>query len=63
MGKKIALNVLYNLGIFVCLIVGYWGFEHQRYEFILGPLFIATILVVLKLKLIKEIRETTGPKK
>lgn len=57
MGKKIALNVLYNIGIFVCLIGGYWGVEHKRYEFLLGAVFIAGVFVMLKMKLIKEVRE------
>jgi hypothetical protein len=56
MGKKIALNVVYNLGIFLCLLVGYSGFEHKRYEYVLGTVFIAAILIILKVRLIKEIR-------
>lgn len=59
MGKKIALNVLYNLGIFVALMAGYWGFEHTRYEFLLGAIFIAGVFISLKIKLIKEVKETT----
>jgi hypothetical protein len=56
MGKKLALNVLLNIGIFVCLVLAYWGFEHTRYEFILGAIFIGTVLVILKIRLIKEVR-------
>ncbi|AMR30786.1 hypothetical protein A0256_04785 [Mucilaginibacter sp. PAMC 26640] len=59
MGKKIALNVLYNLGIFVAILAGYYGFQHARYEFLLGAIFIAAVFVSLKLKLIKEVKETT----
>ena len=58
MGKKIIFNVLYNLGIFLCLLVGYSGFEHARYEYVLGSVFIAAILIILKIKLIKEVRST-----
>ena len=58
MGKKIALNVFYNLGIFICLLVGYTAFEHQRYEYVLGCTFIAVLLIVFKVKLIKEIRHS-----
>lgn len=59
MGKKIALNVVYNLGIFIALMIGYYGFEHARYEFVLGAVFIAGVFIALKIKLIKEIKETT----
>jgi hypothetical protein len=41
MGKKIALNVVYNLGIFVALMIGYWGVEHAQYAYLLGAVFIA----------------------
>jgi hypothetical protein len=58
MGKKIALNVVYNLGIFICLLVGYTAFEHQRYEYVLGCTFIGVLLIVFKIKLIKEIRQS-----
>ena len=56
MGKKLALNVLYNIGIFVCLWLGYYGFEHTRYEFIAGAVFIGAVFVILKIRLLKEIR-------
>ena len=56
MGKKVALNVLYNIGIFLCFLTGYSGIEHKRYEFLLGALFIGIMFIVLKIRLIKEIR-------
>ncbi|MBK0379878.1 DUF6358 family protein [Mucilaginibacter segetis] len=62
MGKKLALNVFYNLAIFFCMLTAYWGFEHARYEFLLAALFAGAILVVLKIKLIKQVKETQKPK-
>ena len=56
MGKKLALNVFYNIAIFVCLIIGYSGIEHKRYEYVLGTVFLAALLIVFKIKLIKEIK-------
>ena len=56
MGKKLALNVLYNLGIFICLWLIYYGFTTPRYEFIAGGLFIGAVFVILKIRLLKEIR-------
>ncbi|MBD1363717.1 hypothetical protein IDJ77_07835 [Mucilaginibacter sp. ZT4R22] len=60
MGKKIALNVVYNLGIFVALMIGYWGIEHAQYAYLLGAVFIAAVFISLKIKLIKEVKNTTG---
>ncbi|MEO6150973.1 MAG: DUF6358 family protein [Mucilaginibacter sp.] len=57
MGKKIALNVLYNVGIVISLFVGYEGFMAGNYAYVLAAAFIATILIVLKIKLVKEVKE------
>lgn len=56
MGKKLALNVLYTIGIFICFAIGYWGFQHSRYEYIAASAFIAILFIVLKVKLLKELR-------
>lgn len=56
MALKLFLNVLYTIGIFVCLAVAYWGYQHSRYEFVGGGIFVAIVFVILKLKLLKEVR-------
>jgi hypothetical protein len=56
MGKKLALNVLYNIGIFICLVLIYNGFTGKQYMYIAGALFIGAILVMLKIRLLKEVR-------
>ena len=61
MGKKVALNVLYNIIIFFCLLIAYSGFEYARYEYVLGAVFIGAVIVTLKIKLIKEIKNTSKP--
>jgi hypothetical protein len=61
MGKKVALNVFYNLVIFLCILVIYSAFEHGRYEYVLGCAFIAGIIITLKIRLIKEIKNTQKP--
>ena len=58
MAKKILINVLYNIGIFLSLLTIYWAFSNKRYEFILAGAFVAAIFIVLKIKLIKEIKNT-----
>jgi hypothetical protein len=57
MGKKIALNVVYNLGIFICLILAWQGFQNKHYEYIAGAVFIGAVLVILKIRLLKEVRD------
>ena len=56
MGKKVALNVVYNLGIFLCLLFIWEGFNNKHYMYILGGLFIGAIFVILKVRLLKEVR-------
>lgn len=57
MGKKLALNVLYNICIFICLALAYYGFQRTRYEFIAGAVFIGAVFVILKIRLLKQVRE------
>lgn len=62
MGKKLGLNVLYNVGIFLCLIVGYqYGIAQQNFVLLTGAVVLVTLLVMLKIKLIKEIKNTQKP--
>jgi len=56
MGFKLLLNILYTIGIVVCLYIVYWGFINQRYAFVLGAGFIAAMLVILKIRLLKQVR-------
>ncbi|WP_299500652.1 DUF6358 family protein [Mucilaginibacter sp.] len=61
MGKKIALSTFYNLCIILCLVLAWTGITNKRYDFILAAVFAGAIFVVLKLKLLKEIRNTLKP--
>ncbi len=58
MRKKIALNVFYNICIFICLALAYEGFQGKHYEYIAGAAFIGAIFIILKIRLIKEVRDT-----
>ena len=60
MALKLFLNVLYTIGIFICAAIAYWGYQHARYEFIMGGVFVAALLIVLKIKLLRDLR---APKK
>ena len=58
MAKKMFLNVLYNICIFVCLITGYtYGIEKGNYVFLAGAVFIIAIFIVLKVRLLKEVKK------
>ncbi|CAN5493250.1 hypothetical protein BH09BAC6_BH09BAC6_21840 [soil metagenome] len=62
MGKKLGLNVLYNIGIFLCLILGYeYGIVQQNFVLLTGAVVLVTLLVLLKIKLIKDIKNTQKP--
>lgn len=56
------LSVLYNIGIFISLYTVYWGFTNKRYEFLAGGVFIAIIFIVLKIRLLKQVRAMQDPK-
>jgi hypothetical protein len=56
MGKKILLNTVYNIGIFLAVMTAYWGITKARYEYVAVGVFIASIFVFLKVILIKEVR-------
>lgn len=56
MKGKIALNTLYTVGIFFCGLTLIWGFQHSRYEFVAGAVLIGAMFVILKIRLIREVR-------
>ncbi|MBE7176870.1 MAG: hypothetical protein INR69_10715 [Mucilaginibacter polytrichastri] len=58
MGKKLALNTFYTLGIFLSFMAGLWCYQHQRYEMIAGAVFVGVVCLVLKARLLKDVRST-----
>ncbi|HEY4325959.1 MAG TPA: DUF6358 family protein [Mucilaginibacter sp.] len=62
MWKKVLPNVLYNIGIFLCLILGYqYGIEQKQYGFLFGAILLLAIFIVLKIRLYKEIKKAQKP--
>ena len=59
MWKKAALNFLCNLAIFICLLAVYLGIEYKQYAFVLAGVFGGAIFVMLKIRLIKDIKNLT----
>lgn len=54
--KKFALNFLINIGLIFCVATVYWGYQHSQYLYMIAPVFIAGLLVIFKLRLIKDIK-------
>ncbi len=51
------LNVLYTIGIFLCIIAGYnYGIAQGHYIYLLPAAAIIVILVVLKVRLLKDVK-------
>ena len=59
MGFKFFLNVLYNIGIIICLIVVYYSLKNSNWAYLAGSLFLAVMILIFKLRLIKDIRNMT----
>ncbi len=57
MGAKLFLNILYNLGIILCVMLIYWSVKHVRYDWTAAGIFILIVTVILKIRLAKEVRE------
>jgi uncharacterized membrane protein len=56
MGKKIALNVFYNLGIILSIFGIAWGYNNAKYLVIVLFVVTGAFFLYLKLQLIKEMR-------
>jgi len=57
MWKKVIPNVLYNIGIFLCLIFGYqYCIEQKHYLFLIPAALIIAIFIYLKIRILKEVR-------
>ncbi|MBS1532600.1 MAG: hypothetical protein JSU01_20010 [Bacteroidetes bacterium] len=56
MGKKVALNVLYNICIFICLIFIYQGIQYKHYIYIPIAVAVGAVFVIWKVRLLKEVR-------
>ncbi len=56
MGKKLALNVAYTIGLFLSAITAYWGFQHEKYVYVAGGVVMVLIFLWLKSRLLKDLR-------
>ncbi|MES2807371.1 MAG: DUF6358 family protein [Bacteroidota bacterium] len=58
MGKNIALSTFYNLCIILCGVLIYNGITEKHYSYALAGVFCGAIFVVLKIRLLKQVRKT-----
>jgi hypothetical protein len=56
MALKLILNVIYTVGIFLCGAIVYWAWPSGQYLYIMGAIFIGGLFIILKIKLLKELR-------
>ncbi|HCN82004.1 MAG TPA: hypothetical protein DIT07_00050 [Sphingobacteriaceae bacterium] len=56
---KLLLNILINIGIFILLLCFIWAFNHAEYSILGIAVIILALLVYLKFRMIKNIRELT----
>ena len=54
-------NLLFNVGIFACLVVGYIAFDRRSFVLIFLCIFALVFFVMQKIKLLKEIKNTQKP--
>ena len=52
------LNLLYNVGIFGSLVVGYLAFDKRSFVLIFLAIFVLIFFVMQKIKLLKEIKNS-----
>jgi len=63
MGKKIALNVFYNLGIILSVFGMIWGYNNKNYMAIVLFVVTAAFFLYLKIQLVKEMRNSLKNRK
>ena len=61
MFKKAARNVLYNIGIFVSVMVGVYAFDRRSFVLIFICIFALVFFVMQKYKFMRELRNMQPP--
>jgi len=61
MFKKAALNVLYNIGIFVSVIAGMYAFDRRSFILVFICIFALVFFVMQKYKFMNELRNMQPP--
>jgi len=61
MFKQAMLNLMYNVGIFGSVVVGYLACEKKDFLLIFPAIFALVFFVMQKMKLLKKIKNTPKP--
>lgn len=59
MAKKILFNILLNIAIITVVLSAIWSFNNQHYGLLVGAVVVLAMLIFLKIKLVKSVRELT----
>lgn len=62
MVKKVILNILYNISILTLILCIFYLFNHEHYALLLGAVFVLSILIYLKIRLIRSVRAMSRQK-
>jgi hypothetical protein len=62
MFKKAMLNLMYNVGIFGSVVVGYLACDQKNFWLIFPAIFALVFFVMQKIKLLKQIKNLPKPK-
>jgi hypothetical protein len=54
---RVLLNIFYTLAIILLTLSAIWSFNHSRYDLLLGAVFCLSIVVYLKIRLAKQVKQ------
>jgi hypothetical protein len=61
MFKKAMLNLMYNIGIFGSVAVGYLAFDRKSFWLVFPAIFALVFFVMQKMKLMKQLKNMPNP--
>jgi Family of unknown function (DUF6358) len=59
MGKKIVLNILLNIAIFMLVLSLVWAFNHRYYTYVVAAILALALFIHFKVQLVKSVRKMT----
>ncbi|HXH99647.1 MAG TPA: DUF6358 family protein [Sphingobacteriaceae bacterium] len=62
MAKKILLNILLNIAIITIVLSAIWSFNNGHYGLLIGAIGLLSMLIFLKIRLVKSVRALTKKK-
>ncbi len=62
MAKKILLNILLNIAIMTIVLSAIWSYNNAHYGLLVGTIMLLAMLIFLKIRLVKKVRELTRKK-